>query len=327
MSASTIIAVDLGGTRVRSARLNDDLEIQMRHEQLTLAHEGVDATVGRVMEVIREVLPTDGTAVEGIGISIPGPTNPFTGMVELGTNLGWHNVPLARLVGEEFGLPVYLGNDANVAALAEVASGAARGTRHAIFITVSTGIGGGIIVNGRMLLGTRGYAAEVGHMLLEIDGEVTTLEKQAAGPALARRAKARIQAGAKSMIYEMVEGELEKITGGTVGKAAKQGDRLAVEIVEHAGYVLGLGVASLLLVFNPEIVVFGGGVSFGVGELMFAPMRQTIEKHIIDDAYYKELRYSLAELGENVSIIGAGALVATKGGVEDVTKAARKLNE
>jgi glucokinase len=327
MSASTIIAVDLGGTRVRSARLNDDLDMLMRHEELTLAHEGVDATLGRVMNVIREVLPTDGTSVDGIGISIPGPTNPFTGMVELGTNLGWHNIPLARLVQEEFGVPVYLGNDANVAALAEAAIGAARGTRHSIFITVSTGIGGGIIVNGRMLLGVNGYAAEVGHMLLEIGGEVTTLEKQAAGPGLARKARQRIEAGAKSLIFDLCEGQLDDINGGTVGRAAQQGDALALEIVEHAGYVLGLGVASLLLVFNPEIVVFGGGVSFGVGELMFAPMRRTIEKYTIDDAYWKTLRYALAELGENVSIIGAGALVATKGGVEDVTKAAKKLAE
>jgi glucokinase len=327
MSASTIIAVDLGGTRLRSARLNDDLDILMRHEELTLAHEGTDATLGRVMNVIRQVLPTDGTAVDGIGISIPGPTNPFTGVVELGTNLGWHNVPLARLVREEFGLPVYLGNDANVAALAEVAIGAARGARHAIFITVSTGIGGGVIVNGRMLLGVNGYAGELGHILIEIDGQVTTLEKEAAGPALARKARARIESGTKSMIREMVEGDLSKINGGTVGRAAQQGDKLAVEIVQKAGYVLGLGVASFLLIFNPEIIVFGGGVSFGVNELMFAPMRETIRKHIIDDAYYKDLRYSLAALGENVSIVGAGALVATKGGVEDVTKVAKKLAE
>ncbi len=327
MSASSIIAVDLGGTRIRSARLNDDLEMLLRHEELTLAHEGVDATLGRVMEMIRHVLPTDGTMVEGIGISIPGPTNPFTGTVELGTNLGWHNIPLARIVREEFGVPVYLGNDANVAALAEAAIGAARGTRHSIFITVSTGIGGGIIVNGRMLLGVNGYAAEVGHMLLEIDGKVTSLEKEAAGPALARKAREHIEAGRKSIILDLCEGQLETINGGTVGKAAQQGDPLALEIVEHAGYVLGLGVASLLLIFNPEIIVFGGGVSFGVGELMFAPMRRTIAEHIIDDAYYKDLRYALAALGENVSIVGAGALVATKGGVEDVTKAAKKLAE
>jgi glucokinase len=325
--AGSIIAVDLGGTRLRSARMDDDLDILQRHEVLTQAKEGLDATLERLMEAIRHVLPSDGAPIEGIGISIPGPTNPFTGVVELGTNLGWNDVPLARMVQEEFGAPTYLGNDANVAALAEVARGTARGARHAIFITVSTGIGGGIVVDGRMLLGKKGYAAEVGHMLTMVDGRVTTYEKEIAGPGLARKAKARIAAGEASMMREMVDGSLDKINGGTVGKAALQGDALALDIVTGAGSLLGLCVASLLLVFNPEVVVFGGGVIYGLGDLMLKPMREAVEQHIIDDAYYRDVRYVIAELGENVSVVGAGALVATRGGVDDVVKAAKKLAE
>ncbi|MDX2136813.1 MAG: ROK family protein [Chloroflexota bacterium] len=323
-----IIAVDLGGTRLRSARMDDDLNILMRHEELTLAHEGIDATLERVMSVIHQVMPGDPTTVDGIGISIPGPTNPFTGVVELGTNLkGWQGIPLAQLVNEEFGVPVYLGNDANVAALAEVARGAAQGCRHAIFITVSTGIGGGVIINGKMLLGVNGYAAEVGHMILEVDGKPTTLEKVAAGPALARQARSRIQSGLRSSMLDMVDGKLDAISGSTVGKAAREGDALALEIIHKAGVRLGYGVTSLLHIFNPEIVVFGGGVSYGVGDLLLEPMREIVQQLAIDDAYYKDLRYAIAELGENVSVVGAGALVATRGGVEDVAKAARKLAE
>lgn len=324
---ASIIAVDLGGTRLRSARLNDDLDILQRHEVLTRAKEGVDATLERLMEAIRHVLPTDGAPVEGIGISIPGPTNPFTGVVELGTNLGWNDVPLARMVQEEFGVTTYLGNDANVAALAEVARGSARGARHAIFITVSTGIGGGIVVDGRMLLGKHGYAAEVGHMPITVAGQVTTYEKEIAGPGLARKARARIAAGETSIMSELVEGKLDAINGGTVGSAALQGDALALDIVTRAGSLLGLCVAGLLLVFNPEVVVFGGGVIYGVGDLMLKPMREAVEQHIIDDAYYKNVRYAVAELGENVSVIGAGALVTTRGGVDDVVKAAKNLAE
>jgi glucokinase len=326
--ANSIIAVDLGGTRLRSARLNDDLDMFQRHEILTHAEQGVDAVLGRVVEVIRHVLPTDGTDIDGIGISIPGPTNPFTGIVELGTNLpGWQNVPLARIIKEEFNAPVYLGNDANVAALAEVARGAARGARHAIFITVSTGIGGGVVVDGRMLLGKRGYAAELGHVLITVDGRITTLEKEAAGPALARQARERIGNGEKSIISEMVEGDLSRINGGTVGHAAQQGDAMALKITHRAGTLLGLGVTSFLHIFNPEVIIFGGGVTFGLGELLLAPMRDTVQRYAIDDAYYNEVRYALAELGENVSIIGAGALVATHGGVDDVAKAAKTLAE
>jgi predicted NBD/HSP70 family sugar kinase len=125
----------------------------------------------------------------------------------------------------------------------------------------------------------------------------------------------------------MVDGSLDKINGGTVGKAALQGDALALDIVTGAGSLLGLCVASLLLVFNPEVVVFGGGVIYGLGDLMLKPMREAVEQHIIDDAYYRDVRYAIAELGENVSVVGAGALVATRGGVDDVVKAAKKLAE
>ncbi len=322
-----IVGVDLGGTRLRSALLDADLNILTRHEVLTLADEGVDATLPRVLNAIRAALPDDHAAIEGIGISIPGPTNPFKGLVELGTNLkGWNNVPLARIVQEEFGLPTYLGNDANVAALAETAIGAARGCRHVIFITVSTGIGGGIIVDGRMLLGQEGYAAEVGHMQMVIDGKVTTLEKEAAGPALARKARARMAAGEKSIMRELAEGDLNAVSGKMLSKAARQGDALALSIVHEAARVLGLGVVTLLHIFNPEIIVFGGGVSFGLGELLFEPMRETVRQHVIDSAYYERLRYVMAGLGENVSIIGAGALVTTHGGVDDVSKMIVRLD-
>jgi glucokinase len=321
-----IVGVDLGGTRLRSALLDEDLNILQRHEELTLAHEGVDATLPRVLNAVRMVLPAGGGAVDGVGISIPGPTNPFTGVVELGTNLkGWVGVPLARIVQEEFELPTYLGNDANVAALAETALGSARGSRHVIYITVSTGIGGGIIVDGRMLLGKEGYAAEIGHMQMVVDGRETTLEKEAAGPALARKARERIKAGAKSVMDAMVDGQLEKISGKTVGKAAASGDALALDIIARAGRLLGLGVTTLLHIFNPEVIVFGGGVAAGLGDLLLKPVRETVVERVIDDAYYRSLRYETAALGENVSIIGAGALVATHGGVEDVRKAAKKL--
>jgi glucokinase len=326
--ANYIIGVDLGGTRLRSALLDEDLTIITRHEELTRAHEGVDATLPRVLNAVRMVLPNQGGDIVGVGISIPGPTNPFTGVVELGTNLkGWHGVPLARLMQEEFGLPTYLGNDANVAALAETALGASRGCRHVIYITVSTGIGGGVIVDGRMLLGKEGYAAEIGHMQMLVDGRETTLEKEAAGPALARQARERIMRGQPSIISQMVEGNLDKISGSTVGRAAHHKDALALSIVAHAAHVLGLGVTSLLHIFNPEVIVFGGGVATGLGELLLQPVREKVIERVIDDAYYRSLRYEKAALGENVSIIGAGALVATRGGVEDVSKAARKLAE
>ncbi|KXK16979.1 MAG: ROK family protein [Chloroflexi bacterium OLB15] len=314
-----IIGVDLGGTRLRAALMDDDLAIHARHEVLTEAEGGFEATLGRMKQLIRAAMPPSDEPLLGIGVSVPGPTNPFKGVVELGTNLaGWHDIPLANLLQDEFGVPVFLGNDANVAALAEATRGAARGYRHIIFITVSTGIGSGIIVDGHLLLGKEGLAAEAGHIVMLLDGEFTTLEKQAAGPSLARQARERIQAGEASIMAGMVDGDLEKITGKTVGGAVLAGDTLANAIVSRAGTILGGGMASLLHIFNPEILVFGGGVST-IGEPLFQPMRAAIEANCIDKAYWRNLKIEPAALGENVSLIGAGALVMTRGGVEDLS--------
>ncbi|MFQ3566511.1 MAG: ROK family protein [Aggregatilineales bacterium] len=321
-----IIGVDLGGTRLRAARFDRDLNLLVRDEVLTLAAEGPPATIERMKALIRSVLPSQGE-VAGIGISAPGPSNPFTGIVVAPPNLpGWHNVPIVQILRDAFNLPVYLGNDANVAALAEVVRGAGQGTSDAIFITVSTGIGGGIIINGRMLLGSTGLGAEVGHIVMIVDGQPSTLEKEAAGPALARRARSLIESGRDSQIVDMVDGDLSKIAGATVGTAAQNGDALALEVVQRAGRILGMGMTSLLHIFNPEILIFGGGVS-QLGELLFAPMRAAIEECAIDRSYWAELRIVPAGLGENVSLVGAAALVITHGGVESIGAVKEKLQD
>ncbi len=323
-----IVGIDLGGTRLRAALLDHELNIVQRQEVLTLADQGPDATITRMKALVRGILSTDPDAhIAGIGISAPGPANPNTGIIVAPPNLpGWHNVPLVELLQKEFGYPTYLGNDANVAALAETARGAARGFRNVIFITISTGIGGGMICDGRLLLGKDGLAAEAGHMVLVVGDKVTTLEKEAAGPALARQARARIEKGEKSLISDLCDGDLSLCSGSTVGKAAMAGDALALSIVKRAGWLIGLGMVSLLHLFNPEILVFGGGVSV-LGETLFAPMREAIEQYSLDSSYWENLRIKPAELGENVSLVGAAALVTTKGGVEDVAALMHKLDQ
>ncbi|GIL12917.1 MAG: ROK family protein [Chloroflexi bacterium] len=324
--AEVIIGVDLGGTRVRAARLDQQLNILAREETLTQDEEGLAATLERIKTLIRRMMPQDGAQVAGIGVSAPGPTNPVTGVVVAPPNLkGWHNVPLGDILHETFGVPVYVGNDANVAGLAEAIRGAGQGYRHLIFTTVSTGIGSGIIVDGRMLLGKVGLAAEAGHMIILAGDRVSTLEKEAAGPALARKARARIEKGEKSLIRDLVGGDLDELSGMIVGQAVQQGDPLALDIVREAGTIIGLGMVTLLHLFNPEILLFGGGVS-QIGEPLFAPMREAIRQHAIDSSYWEDLRIEPVALGENVSIVGAAALVPTRGGVEDVTEVAAKLS-
>lgn len=326
--SEVIIAVDLGGTKIRAARLDNRLNIIERHQMLTLAHEGLAPTLDRIKHIIRQVLPTDGTPITGIGISAPGPLNPLTGVVVAPPNLeGWHNVPLSDILNEAFGVPVYVGNDANVAALAEALLGAARGFRHVIYVTVSTGIGSGIIVDGRLLLGEEGLAAEAGHIIMITEGErVSSLEKEAAGPALARQTRERIAAGEASIIQQWVKGDLSKIDAVMVGQAAQQGDALAVSVVQRGGRMVGLGIVSLLHLFNPEVVVVGGGVA-NMGDMLFEPLRSAVQMHCIDEAYWRHLKIVPATLGDNVSIIGAASLVATRGGQEDVGEVGAALQE
>ncbi len=309
-----ILGVDLGGTRIRAARLDDALTILERDETLTLGHEGPDAVIQRMIDLIRVVWPQD-TAITGIGVSSPGPLDPATGVVLAPPNLpGWHHVPLAERLRDAFEVPVYVGNDANVAVLAEVARGAARGCRHAIYVTLSTGIGGGVLIDGRLLLGHGGLAAEIGHMVMIIDDQTWRFEQVAAGPALARQARERIAQGADSVMMAMVEGDLSRLDSKIVGQAAMQGDPLATAIVQRAGHVIGLGLTSLLHLFNPEILVIGGGVS-KLGSLLFDPMREAMRKSVIYEGYTDRLRIEMAALGEDVSIIGAAALVHTRGGL------------
>ncbi len=321
------IGVDLGGTRIRAARLDEHLNIEERHETLTRGADGFEATLQRIKDLIARVMPADVSRLQGIGVSAPGPVNSEAGLVVKATNVpGWDNIPLGQILEDEFAVPAYIGNDANVAALAEVARGAARGARHVIYITVSTGIGGGIISHGRLILGREGLAGEIGHTILVIDGDrVSSLELEAAGPSLARQARERIAAGAESQLSQMAGGDLSLIDGKLVGQAAQAGDPLALEIVTRGGRMVGLGVVSLLHTFNPEVVVIGGGVS-NLGPLLFNPLRQAVADHVLVPAYVRDLRIEAAELGEDVSIIGAAALVLTRGGQDDVNQVVARIN-
>lgn len=312
-----IVGVDLGGTRMRVAVLDTSCHLLRRYEEPTRAHEGPDAVIPRLLDLIGKVIADgDEPPIRAIGISSPGPIDPMSGAILSPPNLpGWVNVPLGRLIQERFHLPTYIGNDANVAALAEVYQGAARGHKNAIYITVSTGIGGGVVIGGRLFEGARGLAGEIGHMVILVEGEqVSTLEREAAGPAIARRAVARIRAGEPSRIVEMVQGDLDAVTGKTVGRAAEEGDRLALEVVNRAARIVGYGVVSLMHLFNPSIFVIGGGVS-NLGDLLFGPVREVVRTHALDRAYWEHTPIVPAALGEDVAIIGAATLAMSQMGL------------
>lgn len=308
-----IIGVDLGGTQMRVARFNPALDLLDRWAEPTRAHEGPDRVIPRLLDLIARVMPEDSGAVMGLGVSGPGPINPRTGSIVAPPNLpGWHNVPLRAIVEERFGCPVFVGNDANVAALAEATHGAAQGYQHVIYVTVSTGIGSGVIDEGRLVVGAQGLGAEAGHMIMLVGDRVSTLEKEAAGPAIARKAIARLRAGASSVLTERVD-DLSEITAKAIGEAAMQGDAFSIEQIAEAGRLVGLGLVTLMHLFNPQVIVVGGGVT-KTGDLLFEPMRAAVREYVLDPAYYEHVPIIPAALGDNVALLGAAALVTTKGG-------------
>lgn len=304
-----IVGVDLGGTRIRAARFDLDLNLVERVETLTLAHEGYHPTLERIMAQIERVWPAASDEVLGIGVSAPGPVNPTTGVLVLPPNLpGWHEVPLARIIQDRFGRPTYLGNDANCAVLGEARKGAAIGYEHVIYITVSTGIGGGIISHGRLILGREGLAGEVGHVIISPEAGLRgSVEKLSAGPAIAQEAVLRLQAGAPSSIRDAVGGDWSKVTAQVVGEAALAGDPLGIELIARTGRLVGVLIANLMLLFNPEIFVVGGGVTHA-GDRLFSPMREAVKAYTIDHAFWRGVPIVPAALGDDNGLIGVAAL-------------------
>jgi glucokinase len=313
------IVVDLGGTSVRAAHYTAELEQLARAEQPTNArNRSANAILQTILETISHVMPSNRQRVVAIGIGAPGPINPYTGTVIHASNIpSWRDYPLVDLLSQELGLPVYLGNDANLAALAEWKFGAARGHQDVLYLTVSTGIGGGVISQGRMLLGAGGLGAELGHLKVVPDGPVCGcgqrghLEALASGPSLATATRIRLQAGAESVLHELVS-DLNLLTPKHIGIAARQGDVFArQQLQEVAGYI-GQAIASYLHIFNPSIVVLGGGVMNLADELL-PTIRETVHRSALSSSYWKHCDIVTAQLEGDVGLLGALALALEPG--------------
>jgi glucokinase len=242
-------------------------------------------------------------------VAAAGPLDPYEGIIYEAPNVpGWVNMPLRRKLEERFDIPVSIGNDANLAALGEWRYGAGQGHHHLIYITVSTGIGGGIIVDDQLLLGKRGLAGEIGHITVLPDGPLCGcgqrghLEALAAGPAIATWTENKIIQGACSSLPPG-----QPLTARMVGEAAMNGDQLAQAAIARAGNYLGNAVADFAHIFNPSLVIIGGGVS-QTGHLLLDPMKKAIREHVIAPAYADDLVVTNAALGDEVGLVGALAL-------------------
>ena len=309
------LAVDIGGTELRAA-LVDGGEILAFAAAPTLASGGPDAVVGQIEALaatVRAAAPD--RTVAGLGIGAPGPLDPLAEIViEPPTLTGWSEVPLAAILRKRLGLPVRLENDANAAALGEWCHGAGRGTRSLVFVTVSTGIGGGVVVDGHVLHGRRGLAAEIGHMTITGEGEacfcgaVGCFEAVASGTALGRRATARTAPGDGSALRR--HSRDAEVTGRHVVDAARAGDPLAAALLGEEARWLGIGFTNLLHLYSPDRIVVGGGIANGLDL-----MRPTIEATVRHRAMraYRDVPIVPAELGAHAGLIGAASLILWEG--------------
>ncbi len=309
-----ILAIDLGGTRIRAAYVSPDLHVASRRATDTNDQEGVDAVVDRLCALGADALAHARAAglpaPAGIGISSPGPLDPWRGVVLAPPNLaGWRDVPLVQRVEDALDLPAFLERDTNVAVMAEWRHGAGRDARNVIYITVSTGIGGGIVVDGRPLIGPDGTAGEVGHVTVELDGPPCGdgspghAEAIGSGTAIARDGRALLEGhrSAKLAAVFAASGATE-LGAEHVARAADEGDAACRAVLDRAWVAIGALAASLVNVLNPEVIVIGGSIAAHRPEL-FDVVRREIERRAFA-APARRVRVVPAEHGDDVSLIG-----------------------
>ncbi|HEU0012967.1 MAG TPA: ROK family protein, partial [Longimicrobium sp.] len=292
-----IVGVDLGGTNVVVGLVPiEGGEVLGLRSQPTDSVKGakfvVDRIVRMVNDAIAEVTAAHGTtrdSVAGVGMGSPGPLDRRTGTVINTPNLGWRNFPLRDLVQNAVRLPCTLDNDANCATYGEWWLGAGRGVDNLVGVTLGTGIGGGIVLNGEIFHGCSDVAGEIGHMTIDSNGRrckcgnYGCLEQYASGPAIAVRAVEGIEAGAESMLEDMVGGDLDAITAATVYEATVRGDPYAAEVMKDTAKFLGAGIASIINILNPEMVVIAGGVT-AAGDTLFEPLRAEVRRRAFRSA-------------------------------------------
>jgi glucokinase len=306
----TYIAVDIGGTQLRAAVFPEGESKPTVTKRIPT--KGKDqSTVDRLLDLIASAWPSEGT-VKGIGLAAPGPLNHRLGIIYRAPNIpGWENLPLAKIVRDRFSVPAVLGNDANMAALGEWKYGAARGYSCALYITVSTGIGGGIIEDGKLLLGANGLAGELGHVTVQAEGPLCGcghrghLESFASGTAISNYVREQLSLGVPSSLSE-----IHNVSARDVSMAAEQGDPLAKSALHRAGTYLGHALADYLHMFNPAIIVLGGGVSRS-GSLFIEPLRAAISERILAPEYLHGLVITTAVLGDDAGLMGTLALAQT----------------
>jgi len=311
MKNKVYAGIDLGGTKILAVILNEQGEVVRREETATLAVEGSEAVIGRMITLIKDSL-TPAQQLASIGVATAGTLNAEEGIVAYASNLGWNEVPLGKRLEEEFGVPVNLENDANAAAYGEWAAGAGKGTKNCVYVTVSTGIGAGIVSSGKLIRGRDNSAGELGHITVDLNGprcacgNVGCLELYSSGTAIARRAGQLAAEFPEKGAMMLSKAGGEALTSRHVAEAAAEGDELAGRVLREAGLALGNGMVSIIHVMNPEVIVIGGGAA-NIGAPLLDPMKEAIADRGIS-SMASGVRFVSPTLGKEAGAIGAALL-------------------
>lgn len=307
--ADQALGLDVGGTKILAVRADAEGAVLARVQVPTPA-EDAEATLSAMVEVARGLLTPN---VRAVGVGAAGMVEHASGVLRFAPNLAWRDLGIARHMRSALDLPCGLDNDANVAAYGELRLGAGRGRRHLLLLTVGTGIGGGIITEGRLYRGAHGFAAEIGHFIVEPGGPLCgcgnrgCFEQVASGAAIRRLGREAVASEPDSPLGRLVGGDAEAVTGELVTRAARDGDAAARGILAEVGRRLGEGIAGLVNVLDPEVVVVGGGAA-EAGDLLLAPAREAFARAVEAPEHRPPVEILPAELGPEAGAIGAALL-------------------
>jgi glucokinase len=304
------VGIDVGGTKTAAARVDHDGTV-LAIETLPTPADDVDATLATIVEAARAVITAD---VGAVGIAAAGLVEWGSGELVFAPNLAWRRVSLSKYLEAELGLPAVADNDNTAAAWGEYVFGAGRGVTDLLLVGVGTGIGGGIVTGGRLFHGAHGFAAEIGHIVMDPAGPLCGCgnrgcwEQLASGQAVVRAARAAVGAKADTTLTTATEGDPSRVTGGMVTRAAQDGDAVSIAILAEVGRWLGVGIGGLVNILDPEIVVMAGGVA-EAGDLVLEPARTAYRDTVEGAEMRPDVPIVMAALGRNAGVVGAAALV------------------
>ncbi len=311
------LGIDLGGTNAAAGVVNEKFEIVSKYSVPTNAKNGVQAIVSSIAKAAKSAVMEAGLSmddIESVGIGSPGAIDPINGIVDFAGNLGFDRTPLAKLVGEQLpGKKVFLENDANVAAFAEYMAGAAKGTKDSVTITLGTGVGGGMIINGKIYSGFNNKGGEFGHIVIERDGWQCSCgrrgcwEAYASVTGLIRLTKEQMLTDRNSIMWEIAKGSLDNVNGLTSFDAMRRGDHTAIYVVEKYLRAVATGLIDVINILQPQVLCIGGGIS-KEGDYLLKPINQIISNEMFSRHSDSCTKVCIAKLGNDAGIVGAALL-------------------